>query len=67
MQGKKYETTAKARKMIGDAAWYVSLIVFLMIIFAVASVVALMPVGMVDHDARDLAAELEVSKRLLSS
>lgn len=37
MQEKKYETTGKARKMIGDAAWYVSLIVFLMVIFVVAS------------------------------
>lgn len=51
MQGRKYETTGNARKGIGDAAWYASLIVFLMMAFIVASVAALLPAGTVDHDA----------------
>ena len=58
MQGRKYETTGNARKGIGDAAWYASLIVFLVVIFIVASVAALLPAGMVDHDAGYLASEL---------
>ena len=55
---RKYETTGNARKGIGDAAWYASLIVFLVVIFIVASVAALLPAGMVDHDAGYLASEL---------
>lgn len=62
MQGRKYETTGNARKGIGDAAWYASLIVFLMMAFIVASVAALLPAGTVDHDAGYLASELELEE-----
>lgn len=62
MQGRKYETTGNARKGIGDAAWYASLIVFLVMVFIVASVAALLPAGTVDHDAGYLASELELEE-----
>ena len=62
MQGRKYETTGSARKGIGDAAWYASLIVFLVMAFIVASVAALLPAGTVDHDAGYLASELELEE-----
>ena len=62
MQGRKYETTGNARKGIGDAAWYASLIVFLVMAFIVASVAALLPAGTVDHDAGYLASELELEE-----
>ena len=62
MQGRKYETTGNARKGIGDAAWYASLIVFLVVIFIVVSVAALLPAGTVDHDAGYLASELELEE-----
>ena len=62
MRERKYDTTGKAQRGIGDAAWYASLIVFLVAIFIVASVVALLPVGTVDHDAGYLVLELEVKE-----